>query len=103
MAREYEMLTPIARELADTDTVNKTLKDLSDYYGKDAMPGMLEAYLKGVDRGDIDGMFEAFDYYQTHKKTAPMTFDEFVEALENYEEWSEKNFEEIFDEESDGE
>lgn len=107
MEREYDMLTPTAKALADMDSINKSLKALSDYYGQSGVAGILDAYLKGIDRKNTDGMIEAFDFYFSRQEEAPMSFEEFAKALEDYEEWGEKNFEEIFDkardEESEGE
>lgn len=97
MEREFAMLTPQAREIADADTMNQALKDLSDYYGRGEIGSVLEAYLRGVDNGDVDGTLDAFDYYFTRQEQAKFSFDDFMEELASYGELNEKNFEEVFE------
>lgn len=97
MEREFATLTPQARAIADTDTMNQALKDLSDYYGRGEIGSVLEAYLRGVDNGNVDGTLDAFDYYFEHQGEAKFSFDDFMNELEEYGELNEKNFEEVFD------
>ena len=96
MEREFAMLTPTAREIADADVMNQALKDLSDYYGYGETAHVLEAYLRGSENGEIDGTLDAFDYYFTRQDRAEFSFDEFMNELEDYGELNEKNFEEVF-------
>ena len=102
--REYDLLSPTAKKLADADTLNKALRDLSDYYG-DNMSDALAGYLYGADIGREDETLQAIHFYTQAKEEYgdkidfnKYTIEDFIKEFDkNYYYWETKNFEELIE------
>ncbi len=108
--REYDLLSPTAKKLADVDTLNKAIRDLSDYYG-DNMSDALAGYLYGVDIGREDETLQAIHFYTQAKEEYgdridfnKYTIEDFIKEFdENYYYWETKNFEELMESKTESE
>lgn len=98
---QYDLLPDAAKKLANSDVVNKAIQDLSDAYGEQNVAGALAGYLTGVEYGKEEEALEAIEYFSEHSDETDLTMSEFFDKLKDYNEWNEKNYEEIFDAEKD--
>lgn len=108
--REYDLLSPTAKRLADVDTLNKAIRELSEYYGEN-MGGALAGYLYGVDAGRGDEVIDALEFYtQAQSEYADKidfsnyTAEDFIKDLDaNYYYWDTKNMEELIESKTESE
>lgn len=104
LQREYDLLSPAAKKLADVDALNKAIRDLSTYYGDDTS-GALAGYLYGMDIGREDEVLQAIHFYTQAREEYgdkidfnKYTIEDFIKEFDaNYYYWETKNFEELIE------
>ena len=104
LKREYDLLSPEAKRLANSDTLNKAIRELTDYYG-DNTAGALAGYLYGLDAGRGDEIFDALEFYSQAQKEygdkidfSQYTTEDFMKEIDaEYDEWNINNMIELME------